>query len=152
MRRHVLWTRIVSDRRTTSPSEDEVDLLELIRKDREQFVLKPNRSYGGEGVVVGPGAGQGEWEGAIDRALLDEDRWVVQQVAQIPVKSFQVLDESDRVHVEPFYVVMGMAPSRDGVAFVVRASQQHVVNVAKQGGMCAMMVSAKALHGAAASS
>jgi hypothetical protein len=31
------------------------------------------------------------------------------------------------------------------VALVVRASQQHVVNVAQQGGMCAVMVSAKAL-------
>jgi hypothetical protein len=29
---------------------------------------------------------------------------------------------------------------------VVRASQQHVVNVAQQGGMCAVMVSAKALN------
>jgi hypothetical protein len=152
MRRHILWTRLVSDRRTVSPNGEEIDLLEYARRERESLVLKPNRSYGGEGVVVGPGAGQGEWEGAIDRALLDEDRWVVQQVAQIPVKSFQVLDESDRVHVEPFYVVVGMAPSRDGVAFVVRASQQYVVNVAKQGGMCAVMVSAKALHGAAASS
>jgi hypothetical protein len=152
MRRHILWTRIVSDRCTISPNGEEIDLLEYARKERESLVLKPNRSYGGEGVVVGPAVAQGEWEGAIDRALLDEDRWVVQQVAQIPVKSFQVLDESDRVHVEPFYVVVGMAPSRDGVAFVVRASQQHVVNVAKQGGMCAVMVSAKALHGAAASS
>ena len=152
MRRHVLWTRIVSDRRTVSPNGEEIDLLEYARKERESLVLKPNRSYGGEGVVVGPAAGQGEWEAAINRAVMDEERWVVQQVAQIPVKSFQLLDDSDRLHVEPFYVVVGMAPSRDGVAFVVRASQQHVVNVAKQGGMCAMMVSAKALHGAAASS
>ena len=146
MRRHVLWTRIVSDRRTMSPNGEEIDLLEYARKERESLVLKPNRSYGGEGVVVGPAAGQGEWEGAINRAVQDEERWVVQQVAQIPVKSFQLLDDSGRLHVEPFYVVVGMAPSRDGVAFVVRASQQHVVNVAKQGGMCAFMVSAKALQ------
>lgn len=146
MRRHVLWTRLVSDRRTVSPNGEEIDLLEYARRERESLVLKPNRAYGGEGVVVGPGTGQGDWESAIDRALQDEERWVVQQVAQIPVKSFQVLDEFDRVHVEPFYIVMGMASSRDGVAFVVRASQQHVVNVAKQGGMCAVMVSAKALR------
>ncbi|HEX9127553.1 MAG TPA: hypothetical protein VF850_00175 [Gemmatimonadaceae bacterium] len=146
MRRHVLWTRLVSDRRTASPNGEEIDLLEYARRERESLVLKPNRAYGGEGVVVGPGTGQGEWESAIDRALQDEERWVVQQVAQIPVKSFQVLDKFDRVHVEPFYIVMGMASSRDGVAFVVRASQQHVVNVAKQGGMCAVMVSAKALR------
>jgi hypothetical protein len=152
MRRHVLWTRIISHRRTTSPNGEEIDLLEYARKERESLVLKPNRSYGGEGVVVGPAAGQGEWEAAINRAVMDEERWVVQQVAQIPVKSFQLLDDSGRLHVEPFYVVFGMAPSRDGVAFVVRASQQHVVNVAKQGGMCAIMVSAKALQAFATTS
>jgi hypothetical protein len=41
---------------------------------------------------------------------------------------------------------MGFAPSRYGVAMVARASQRPVVNVAQQGGMCAVMVSAKALH------
>ena len=127
-----------------------MDLLEYARKERESLVLKPNRSYGGEGVVVGPAAAQSAWDAAIDRALGDADRWVVQQVAPIPVKSFHVLDESDRLHVEPFYIVMGFAPSRYGVALVARASQRSVVNVAQQGGMCAVMVSAKALDGTAA--
>jgi hypothetical protein len=147
MRRHVLWTRLVSERRALSPTGERVDLLEYVRKERESLVLKPNRSYGGEGVLVGPTATQGEWESAIDRALIDEDRWVVQQVAPIPVKSFHILDERDRLQVEPFYIVMGFAPTRYGVALVTRASQRPVVNVAQQGGMCAVMVSAKALHG-----
>jgi hypothetical protein len=147
MRRHVLWTRIVSDRRTVSPAGERIDLLEYARLERESLVLKPNRSYGGDGVLVGPTAVQGEWESAIDRALVDEDRWVVQQVAPIPVKSFHVLDDLDRLSVEPFYIVMGFAPSRYGVALVARASQRQVVNVAQHGGMCAVMVSAKALPG-----
>ena len=53
MRRHVLWTRIVSERRTVSPAGERVDLLEYARKERETLVLKPNRAYGGEGVLVG---------------------------------------------------------------------------------------------------
>jgi uncharacterized circularly permuted ATP-grasp superfamily protein len=149
VRRHVLWTRIVADRPTVSPAGKRVDLLEYARTERESLVLKPNRSYGGEGVLVGPSAAQGEWESALDRVLADGDRWVVQQVAPIPVKSFHVLDESDRLHVAPFYIVMGLAPSPYGVALVARASQQSVVNVAQQGGMCAVMVSAKALDGSA---
>jgi len=151
MRRHVLWTRLVSDRHTVSPNGEEIDLLEYARRERESLVLKPNRAYGGDGVMVGPASGQGAWESAIDRALADEERWVVQQVAQIPLKSFQVLDDSDRLRVEPFFVVMGMACTRDGVAFVVRASQEHVVNIAQRGGMCAVMVSAKAVEGVAPS-
>ena len=150
MRRHILWTRILSDRRTTAPDGKEVDLLEYARKTRDSLVLKPNRSYGGEGVLVGPGAGQGEWESAIERALADSnDRWVIQETAEIPVKSFHVLDDDGELHVEPFYVVMGIAPSHYGIAMLVRASQSRVVNIAQKGGTCAVMVSAKALHTAA---
>jgi hypothetical protein len=149
MRRHVLWTRILSDRNSTAPNGKSVNLLEYARKNRESLVLKPNRSYGGEGVLVGPGVEQSEWESAIDRALADtNDRWVMQETARIPVKSFHVLDDS-RLHVQPFYVVMGIAPSHYGVAMLVRASQRTVVNIAQQGGTCAVMVSAKALHTAA---
>ncbi|HEU4722925.1 MAG TPA: hypothetical protein VFS59_16310 [Gemmatimonadaceae bacterium] len=146
MRRHVLWTRILSARHTTSAVGERVDLPEHARAERESLVLKPNRSYGGDGVVVGHGVDQGTWESAIDRALTDENRWVLQQAAPIPVKSFHVLDDDGALHVEPFYVVMGFAPSRYGVALMARASQQQVVNVAQHGGMCAVMVGAAALH------
>jgi hypothetical protein len=146
LRRHVLWTRVVSERRTVCPNGSRVDLPEHIRAERESLVLKPNRMYGGEGVLVGPSATPSEWNAAVDAALADEEqRWVVQQLASIPVKSFHVLEEHDDLRVEPFYVVMGFAPTRYGVALVSRASQRHVVNVAQQGGMCAAMVSAKAL-------
>ncbi len=147
MRRHVLWTRIMSARKSTGPKGEEIDLLEYARRNRETCVLKPNRSYGGDGVLVGPSIAQGDWESAIDRALVDEtDRWVVQETAKIPVKSFHVLDDNGALQVQPFNVVMGIAPSHYGVAMLVRASQGRVVNIAQQGGMCAVMVSAKALH------
>ena len=152
MRRHVLWTRLVTERYTVAPTGERIDLLEYVRRERESLVLKPNREYGGEGVVVGPTATQSEWESALDAALADERRWVVQHLASIPVKPFHVLDDSGALHVEPFFIVMGFAPSRYGVAMVARASQRPVVNVAQQGGMCAVMVSAKALHGTGAHS
>ena len=148
MRRHVLWTRLVAARRTTSPHGDHIDLLEYARTERESLVLKPNRSYGGDGVMVGHSVEQGEWERALDRALAEpETRWVLQQAAPIPVKSFHVLDDATgEVHVEPFYVVMGFASNRYGVALLARASQQQVVNVAQHGGVCAVMVGAQAMH------
>jgi hypothetical protein len=133
MRRHVLWTRLVAERATTSAAGQRVDLLEHIHRERESLVLKPNRSYGGQNVVVGALASPADWDAAIDTAIADpENRFVVQQLAQIPVKSFHVLDEHGNLHVEPFYVVMGFAPSRYGVALVARASQRYVVNVAQR--------------------
>jgi Uncharacterized conserved protein len=150
MRRHVLWTRILSDRKSTAPDGRQVDLLEFARTNRESLVLKPNRSYGGEGVLIGPGVAQGDWEAGIEQALKDQnDRWVLQETAKIPVKSFHLLDDSGELKVEPFNVVMGIAPSNYGVAMLVRASPGRVVNIAQGGGTCAVMVSAKALHTAA---
>ena len=146
MRRHVLWTRRVADRRTTSALGETVGLLEHARSERESLVLKPNRSYGGDGVLVGHAAEQGAWEAALDRALAEPNGWVLQQAAPIPVKNFHVLDGAGEVHVEPFYVVLGFASNRYGVAMLARASQSRVVNVAQHGGVCAVMVGAQAMH------
>jgi len=61
-------------------------------------------------------------------------------LASIPVSEFPVLGPDGKLHVEPFYMVMGFAPSKYGVAVLGRASQKQVVNVAQRGGMCAVMV------------
>jgi hypothetical protein len=136
-RRHVLWTRLLADRRTLLPDGGDGELLEYVREERETLVLKPNRSYGGHGVVLGHALTQEEWEAAVAQALADEGhRWVVQQLTAIPVSAFPVLGPDGRVHFEPFYTVMGFAPTKYGVGIVGRASQKHVVNVAQRGGLC----------------
>jgi hypothetical protein len=139
-RRHILWTRIVSARQTTRPDGEIGDLLEYVREERETLVLKPNRAYGGAGVVIGPLVEQTAWDDAIEKALADQERWVVQQLASIPVSVFPVLGPDGKIHFEPFYTVMGFAPSKYGVAILGRASQKQVVNVAQRGGMCVVLI------------
>jgi hypothetical protein len=139
-RRHILWTRIVSERRTVLPDGSTDQLLDFIRRDRETLVLKPNRAYGGAGVVLGPMLTQEEWEAAVDKAVADQERWVAQQLASIPVSVFPVMGPDGKVHFEPFYTVMGFAPSKYGVAILGRASQKQVVNVAQRGGICAVLI------------
>jgi hypothetical protein len=138
-RRHILWTRILSQRETTLPFGQTGQLLEYVRREREGLVLKPNRSYGGEGVFIGHGMPHEEWDAAVDRALADKERWVVQQLASIPVSEFPILGKDGKVHSEPFYTVMGFAPTKYGLSVLGRASQKHVVNVAQRGGMCVVM-------------
>jgi uncharacterized circularly permuted ATP-grasp superfamily protein len=117
-------------------------LLEYARGNHDALVLGPNRAYGGDGIVIGPATSAAGWEAALDSALADtDDRWVVQQVASIPVREFPVLGPDGAVHAEPFYTVMGLAADDDGVAILARASQKQVVNVAQHGGLCAVMVS-----------
>jgi hypothetical protein len=138
-RRHVPWTRSLFERRTALPEGQSGELLEYVRREREGLVLKPNRAFGGEGVLLGASTSAAEWEAALDRALLDSERWVVQKLVTLPVHEFPVQAPDGRLHPEPFYTVLGFVPSRYGVAILGRASQKQVVNVAQRGGLCAVM-------------
>ncbi len=137
---HVLWTRVVRERKTSLPSGEMGDLLEFARREREWLVLKPSRGYGGDGVLLGQTVGDGEWTSALDAALADEELWVLQRLAQIPVIEVPTLMPDGTLQPEAFYHVMGFASSDDGMAILARASQRQVVNVAQRGGMAAVMV------------
>ncbi len=139
-RRHILWTRLLFDRRTTLPDGSTGDLAEFVRDERELLVIKPNRSYGGDRVILGHLISQAEWEHEIETAMREAGGWVVQRLAPIPVSEFPVLDSDGKVRVEPFYLVMGFAPTKYGLSILGRASQKQVVNVAKRGGMCGVLI------------
>jgi hypothetical protein len=139
-RRHILWTRVLSDRATSLPDGDSGDLLDFVRSHHDMLVLKPNRSYGGDGVLIGAAVEAAEWQRAIEAALADPETWVVQRLASLPVHEFPVVDVEGGVHIEPFYTVMGFAPTKYGLGIVGRASQKQVVNVAQRGGMCGILI------------
>jgi carboxypeptidase Taq len=142
-RRHVLWTRVVADRRTRLPHDKEGDLLEYARRNRELLVLKPNRGYGGTGVMLGAATEQAEWDLALQQAVLRSDdpeqSWVVQSAARLPVHEFPVVGPDGRVFGEPFYAVMGFAATENGLGTLCRVSQKQVVNVAQRGGLAAVL-------------
>ena len=142
-RRHVLWTRLLADRRTTLPHDKEGDLLDYARKNRELLVLKPNRAYGGTGVMLGAATDQPEWEQALQKAVLSagdpEQSWVLQTATRLPVHEFPVVGPDGRVFGEPFYAVMGFAATENGLGTICRVSQKQVVNVAQRGGLAAVL-------------
>jgi carboxypeptidase Taq len=142
-RRHVLWTRLVGERKTTLPGGREADLMAYARRNREILVLKPNRSYGGIGVVLGAATGQAEWEHLLDEAAAlcgDPERSsVVQLATRLPVHEFPVVSSDGRVFGEPFYAVMGFAATDNGLGTMCQVSQKQVVNVAQRGGLAAVL-------------
>jgi carboxypeptidase Taq len=143
-RRHVLWTRVIADRKTTLPHNVEGGLLDFIRSHRDQLVLKPNRSYGGEGVTIGASTEPAEWERLLNDAVTNatdpELSWVVQSATVLPVAEFPIVGKDGRVFSEPFYSVMGFASTENGLGIMCRVSQKQVVNVAQHGGMAAVLV------------
>jgi hypothetical protein len=140
-RRHLPWTRLLRPGVATLPDGSKEDLAEYVRHAREELVLKPNRSYGGTGVTVGPATDQAEWTRLVDAAMASGgERWVAQRLVPLPVSQFPVRDTDGRIHGEAFYVVFGFAPSAYGLATLGRASQARIVNIAQHGGMCVLVV------------
>ncbi|MEZ6121976.1 MAG: hypothetical protein R3C49_02230 [Planctomycetaceae bacterium] len=143
-RRHVLWTRIVGDRRTTLPHGKEGSLLDFAHGNRERLVLKPNRGYGGKGVTLGAATEPAEWDRLITEAAREfshpERSWVLQSVARLPVHEFPVVGPNGTVFEEPFYSVMGFASTENGLGTMCRVSQKQVVNVAQHGGLAAVLI------------
>jgi uncharacterized circularly permuted ATP-grasp superfamily protein len=66
--RHVPWTRVLADCRTTRDGR-EIDLLDHVLSNRESLVLKPNDDYGGRGVILGREVTAGTWETALAEAM-----------------------------------------------------------------------------------
>jgi glutathionylspermidine synthase len=82
------WTRVVEER-TTSYRGREVDLLELIERNRAQLVLKPNDEYGGKGIVLGWEVDDAGWRDAMAQALAEP--YIVQQRIPLPIEAYPSL-------------------------------------------------------------
>lgn len=89
--RHIPWTRRVREGHTTRGGTV-VDLADVIIRERETLVLKPNDEYGGKGVVLGWTVDAHEWEQALLAALTAS--YVVQERVPVPRQPFPVLLEN----------------------------------------------------------
>jgi hypothetical protein len=141
--KHVLWTRIVSERKSTGLEDEPIDLVPWLRRNKDRLILKPNRSFGGEGIVIGPHVDLAAWDQAIGNAL-EEDLeetggTVAQRYVEVRTKDFPVLTE-DGIALEEFYVVAGFLSTPRGLGILGRASKKRVVNVGQRGGLTAVLV------------
>ena len=136
IRRHVPWTRRV---RASAVSFDgaEVDLLELLRRERERFVLKPNDAYGGAGIFIGWELDANDWEQAIQLALtkpyLAQERVAVRK-ARLPMFTDRVMAEEMIVDFDPFLFLNRVEGG------LVRLSTSSLCNVSTGGGETALLI------------
>jgi uncharacterized circularly permuted ATP-grasp superfamily protein len=120
---HVPWTRLVHEH-----------VAGHIRARRERLVLKPNDEYGGSGVTLGWETSEGEWDAAIERAVREADRWVVQERINVRRELFPIC-EGDRVVERDMLVDFAPYLFRGQIAgFLTRLSATGLANVTSGGG------------------
>jgi uncharacterized circularly permuted ATP-grasp superfamily protein len=132
---HVPWTRLLAERRTTIGSAS-VDLVEHVRRHKDEFVLKPNDEYGGAGVVLGWEAGDDTWQATLERALSgSEGLWVVQRRIPVRHEVFPMIETPHRVTMRDMLVDVAPYLFRGKVAgFLTRLSGTGLANVTSGGG------------------
>lgn len=134
-RAHVLWTRLLRAAFTDSPDGSKVDLPEFVYHHRDRLVLKPNRSYGGEGIVIGRETDEGTWQSEVNRAMAAPRNFAVQEATPLPEIPFSVIDPDGGVIEERLNVVFGVSATPSGFGVIGRASRSRIVNVARHGGL-----------------
>lgn len=136
IRKHIPWTRLVR-RGSTTFAGAERDLVELLRDERERFVLKPNDEYGGSGIVLGWEASAADWEHAIEVALARP--YVVQQRVALERTLFPTFAEVAAttpliVDFNPFLF------DNQVEGALVRLSTTSLSNISSGGGQTALLV------------
>jgi len=137
-RQHIPWTRLLWERKVLDPNGRTVDLVAFARSHQEWLTLKPNRAYGGKGVVFGCELSRLDWERQLERALSRPGTTVIQKRVDLHSELFPVIHPDGSVQLEPYYVVSGFAATADGLAILGRASKEAVVNVSRKGGLIAV--------------
>lgn len=134
-RKHILWTRLLREAHTDGPAGRKIDLADFAFHHPESFVLKPNRSYGGEGVVIGPAVDRAAWESAVESAMKARSAAVIQVYHPLPTRDFCVIGPAGEISRERLNWVCGFSATPQGLGIIGRASRSGIVNVARHGGL-----------------
>jgi hypothetical protein len=132
--KHIPWTRLVRDEQSDYHSR-KIDLLEYIRSNRNQLVLKPNDDYGGHGITIGWNSDEAAWETALQNALANGD-YLAQERVSTAREVFPALTVDGAVEFTEQLVDLDplLFNGKVGSAFT-RLSSTELANVSSGGGM-----------------
>jgi len=134
--RHIPWTRMVREAKTTYRGR-EVDLIPHIRRNKDNFVLKPNSEYGGKGVIIGIETDRKEWERAVEESL--SRPMVVQEYVPIPEDVFPIFDPDLDFKTKKININFLTFGGEFGGGFA-RTSDSLVINVSRGGALATFIV------------
>ena len=137
--RHVLWTRLLTQRRTDGFDGTDVALPAYVTKQRAKLVLKPIRACGGEGILIGKDTSQTAWNRAIARSVSGKEPAVVQRYIKSAMIDSPVVRGARIAH-ERHFTTFGLYASETTLGFLGRAAPFPVVNVSRGGGIVGVLV------------
>jgi hypothetical protein len=135
IRKHVPWTRVVQDARTSHHGKS-IELLAFLRSARENLVLKPSDEYGGTGVKLGWESSETDWDAAIATAVAaTEGCWIVQERIPIRREVFPWIQANGQVEFRDMLVDFAPYLFRGKMSgFLTRLSVTGLANVTSGGG------------------
>jgi uncharacterized circularly permuted ATP-grasp superfamily protein len=135
IRKHVPWTRVVADVRTSHYGKP-VELLEFLRAERQNLVLKPSDEYGGSGVTLGWETSEAQWDACIEKAIEStQGCWIVQERIPIRREVFPWIQSNGRVEFRDMLVDFAPYLFRGKLCgFLTRLSATGLANVTSGGG------------------
>ena len=139
LKRHVLWTRLVTARRTDALDGRDVDLPDYVRKQRTKLVLKPIRACGGEGILIGRDTTQAVWDRAIAKSVSGKAEAVAQKYIRSATIDSPVVRGTKIKH-ERHFTNFGLFASPTTLGILGRAAPFPVVNVSRGGGVLAVLI------------
>jgi len=135
IRKHVPWTRVVADVRTSHYGKP-VELLAFLQRERQNLVLKPSDEYGGSGVTLGWETSEAEWDAAIEKAIAPtQGCWIVQERIPIRREVFPWIQPDGQVEFRDMLVDFAPYLFRGKLCgFLTRLSATGLANVTSGGG------------------
>jgi amino acid adenylation domain-containing protein len=127
---YIPWTRKIAPVSTYfKDKREKIQLIDFIRLNREQLVIKPAVGFGGEGVYIGKNTGADKWE-QILRHALEERKWLVQEYMASQPLLYQSGENGAEVHHGVWgLLVFGNRYGGASVRILPAANKSGVVNV-----------------------
>ncbi|MBN1357110.1 circularly permuted type 2 ATP-grasp protein [bacterium] len=134
---HIPWTRIVEDTQTTYRYQP-VSILDFLRENRENMVMKPIGLYGGKNVSIGREMNPKDWNDAIQTAA--RERYVAQEYIPIPEISLPVFTETGLAFTSKKVNMNFFAFNGEYAGGMARVSDSSIINISAGGGLIPILL------------
>lgn len=138
-RRHVPWTRVVCERRTSGPDGEKMELPGGLLCCPTDWILKPDRDCGGAGIVLGRES-KAAWSRAVDKAAREPGSWVVQHWRETQNRPMLLMRDG-RTELKNCFAAAGVFCGERERGIYARVCPGPVVNVAQGGALAAVFYS-----------